>query len=178
MEVFDCRKEVGALAASDHKQRPLALIEYQIIHRIDVGETGVEVAEFFTDPKWHTAGRMPYHFVVLRDGRIDYCVALDKIGDAAIGTNRAGIQIAVVGDFRKHPVRPRQSEALVELCTALSEFTGKSMIEGHTDQTGRSGDINKVCPGKHLNVAGLRLEVRDRIDAKRRKQLREQGITI
>lgn len=167
--------------------RDPAIVRVQVIHRLDIGkllpERGAEAAPdevaawFGAHPEAHTACMMPYHFLVRRDGRVQQCLPVSIIGNAARKLNRNGVQIAVDGDFRYKPPSPAQALALTELCTILYQL-GMTTITGHTEQVGCSLDAKKECPGAHLVIDGLRLNVRDAIAKATRQAALKAGLTL
>jgi hypothetical protein len=166
--------EINEWRAIDKRDPRIA--ELILVHRIDIGSTPEQVAEFFAYKDKSTGGRMPYHFFVSKDGVVSQCVPLSIIAPGAKAANRAGIQVALDGDFRLHPPAPAQLDSLHELVVALLKWKPSLKVEGHMDGAGRSEDPNKVCPGKLLVTQGLRTAALEAIELEQKLKLREMGM--
>jgi hypothetical protein len=138
------------------KGRRLDAIELVVVHRSGVGSTAEELAKWFSDNPQYTGGKPPYHVFIRADGTKELLVRLGKIAPGAIIANKTGVQVALEGDFRKHSATPEQATALKEVCLDLCGFIGSVNIEGHDEIDGARADPNKACPGKCLNMDGLR----------------------
>lgn len=112
------------------------------------------IAAFFQHYK--PIGKMPYTFIVKKDGEVEQALPLTYVSPGAVNLNTNFIQVAAVGDFRKTPLTVKQSSALVTLCRALCTITDTFDVRGHMETDGASGDPKKDCPGEHLRMAGLR----------------------
>ncbi len=77
--------------------------------------------------------------------------------------NYFGIAIVIVGNLENHPPNPQQYEALINLLIQLIQKYKivPERIMGHREIQ------NTKCPGKYLNMAKLRLEVRNRLESKK-----------
>jgi N-acetyl-anhydromuramyl-L-alanine amidase AmpD len=159
--VVEVENKIGELGHADPFRLPERITQL-VIHRCGVGKDAAEIAEFYQDNPEYTGGKMPYHLVVHPNGRIEQCVELGTVAPGALRLNRSGIQIACIGDFREEPPAVKQSMALIEICTMLSEWVNKVAIVGHTDEAGASIDPDKVCPGKHLPTKNLQSLVESR----------------
>ena len=167
-----------------YRARVPEAIDRIVVHRIDVGDSAYDVAEFFrrADNLHYTSGKYPYHLTFHKDGRVLQVVELGFQAPAARVLNKPGIQIALIGDFRKEPPTVKQGLALVELCVALCEWMQCINIMAHDEESDASADPDKECPGKHLPIKNLReiVEMRynmvDGIDAE--KHLLSMGVTI
>ncbi|MCB1323697.1 MAG: N-acetylmuramoyl-L-alanine amidase [Spirochaetales bacterium] len=73
--------------------------------------------------------------------------------------NTFGIAIVLVGNFEEHDVPPVQKEALVKLIAVLADRYNIPVerIIGHREMQ------NTRCPGRHLNMAEIRLLVYDQL---------------
>jgi N-acetyl-anhydromuramyl-L-alanine amidase AmpD len=76
--------------------------------------------------------------------------------------NTFGIAIVLVGNLENHPALPQQYESLINLVTNLSKKYNipPERIFGHREIQ------NTNCPGKFLNMAKLRLEIKKRLNTK------------
>ena len=107
-----------------------------------------------------------YHFVINNGS---YNTSVGQIEESDLWKNRSpqystkitylnyfGIAIVLVGNFEEHPVPPLQREALLNLLVRLSDRYGipPERIVGHREVW------PTACPGKYLNMAEIRDEVR------------------
>jgi len=76
--------------------------------------------------------------------------------------NTFGIAIVLVGNLENHPPLPQQYESLINLVTNLSKKYNipPERIFGHREIQ------NTNCPGKFLNMAKFRLEIKKRLNTK------------
>jgi hypothetical protein len=160
----------------DKDKRDPRIVELIVLHRIENSENILDLAKLFSDPAIGTGGRFPYHFIIDSRGVVHQCVPLGIASPGAGTANRAGIQVALYGDFRKRPPTPAQLAACVELCAAFVQWKPSLKIEGHTDKAGRSSDPKKVCPGKYLEPASVKLSVADRVERLAKLGLTEKGL--
>jgi N-acetyl-anhydromuramyl-L-alanine amidase AmpD len=149
--------------------------EFVVLHRIQDGSPEF-LAEFFSDPQWKTGRRMPYHFVISSSGVVSQCVSLSIKAPGAIKLNPAGIQVALEGDFRKKAPSVAQALAVADLVTELLSWKPTLRVVGHTDSAGASNDANKICPGKHLVPANVKLAATALLDKQRAARLLKLGI--
>ncbi|GIX41651.1 MAG: hypothetical protein KatS3mg129_1384 [Leptospiraceae bacterium] len=77
--------------------------------------------------------------------------------------NTFGIAIVIVGNLQKHPPLPQQYESLIHLITNLAKEYNipPERIFGHREIQ------NTECPGKYLNMAKVRLDVKRRLNTKK-----------
>ena len=178
MILNDIRNQISSFTV-DPKPRALGIIELVLIHRIDgCGETGLEIAEYFRNVKLGTNGKMPYAFIIRRDGQVDYCVDMAFIAPAALAASKHSIQVAFIGNFTKEPPSLAQHNAGLELCTALCQWLGKVCIEGHTERPGRSKAAHKNCPGKFFNIHDFKAHVKECVRLCSRENLTRLGVTV
>jgi len=156
-DMVDLRDEIESFSDMPHlwkEHRAFREILYFVLHH-----TG---DERYTDPlaiaKWHVLQKpgakdptIPYHFMIRGDGRLFFTARLIwKIyGSGLDRTNREGVQIALIGDFRSRDPDPRQIDTLRRLTYALGEFFGGdwgkyrgSMIVPH------NLIVDTACPGR------------------------------
>ena len=187
LRIESCIMDCGS--AEGGPRRPLYQIDSIILHRIggtaarpatcapdypghnpphSIGETAVEIAAWFrTHPEAAGTARMPYTFVVRRDGVVEQALWLTVSAPHARRWNTRAIGIAIVGDFR-HEVPPSlQVDAVTGLCARLNDTLRRPLaIYGHSmwipDVAGATKDISKQCPGPLFAAAykEVRLEVR------------------
>jgi len=151
-----------------------------VLHRIKgCGNNAEEIARWFYDNplEGKTGKRMPYHFVVLSDGVVEQAVKLKFEAPGALKLNKNGIQLAVLGDFRRETPTPEQLKAVQELCLFLVAWN-KCSITGHTDSPGASSNPNKICPGKHLSASWITLRVKEALEEKAKAELLKQNILL
>lgn len=167
--------------------RPLEDITSIIIHRVgpeipegsdNLMRSASDIAKWYHDNPSYTGGRMPYHFVITPAGEIQQGAPLYIKAPGAKAYNAAGIQIACIGDFRKRAAPARQAVALTEMCSELIVAFGGLEIVGHTENLAVNSSANKakICPGKHLNLDGLRSIVKENLVTERRAHLEHRGI--
>jgi len=143
------------------KKRRADAVRMVVVHRTDVGADAEETAKWFAANPRYTRGKMPYHAVVHRDGRVEQAVALARIAPGAGVVNKVAVQVAVKGDPRKEPLSPKQAASLVKVCKDLCSWIGVVDVRGHDEIKGGRADPDKSCPGEHLNMDGLREAVRE-----------------
>lgn len=141
-------------------------LKHILIHRNTVARTGVELAEWFNKPGPYKS-KCPYHFLVRRDGQVDWCVDLDKATPGAKNANSSSIQIAVDWDMHLSIAPDAVYNALVGITCFVKLLCPEADIQGHMEQDplGRSNDPKKDCPGKHLDMVKLRKEVKEYLNA-------------
>lgn len=89
-----------------------------------------------------------YHFVIRKDGAIEFGRPMDTIGAHAYGFNSHSIGIHVCGNFEVAEPTPEQIESCAILVAWLSEEYGvkvnRSNVVGHRDL------MATACPGESL----------------------------
>lgn len=148
--------------------------EFVVLHRSDSGSTPEEVAEFFSDPQYKTGSRMPYHFLIDSQGVVFQCVPLSIVAPGAVKLNPAGIQVALDGDFRKKPPSVKQGLSLVNLVAELFRWKPSLKVVGHTENEGATLTPGKVCPGKHLVPANVKLAATEQLAKETRARLTDE----
>ena len=138
------------------------------IHRDSVGPDVQSLAKFFADNPKYTGGRFPYTFVIYPGGQVSQCVSLKYRTADALAASRTGVSVCLLGDFRRSPPTRAQQIAAADLCTALlrrypTTMLDASHVRGHTEESGRSKDPLKQCPGRYLNMSLLREDIADRL---------------
>lgn len=127
-----------------------------IIHRIDVGESGRDIARAFTsnpDIGKYTNGQIPYTLIVKRNGGIEQLLPISEVGPHAMRWNVPAIGIGVIGDFRKHRPEVEQWVGCVKLCTYISQWlTDPKRIFGHDELKNATNSKGKVCPGPYWDM--------------------------
>ncbi len=156
-------------------KRDTGVCEFIVLHRIEDDSPEV-LAKFFSDPQWNTGRRFPYHFVISSSGVVAQCVPLSVKAPGAKKLNPAGIQVALGGDFRKKPPTVAQALAVADLVTELLSWKPTLRVVGHTDSAGASNDPKKICPGKHLVAANVKLAAGVNLDKQRARRLEQLGI--
>lgn len=152
-------KDLTELTAHQkHRSRHLGRVLCQIWHRSHLGPefydgTPESYIDFWSNKKYGTGGRTPYHYLIKRNGLIWHLVPHNKIGPAASPKNTVSINVAIERDMRRFPpTRPQWDAA-----KALAQFLH---IKGAQDVQGHSAIAPKrdgsECPGKKLNIAALR----------------------
>jgi hypothetical protein len=141
------------------RRRRVDSIKQVVVHRNTVGKNALEIAEWYAKNPKYTGGKMPYHVVIQRDGTVEQAVGFGRVAPGAAGMNQTGIQITLVGDFRRHLPTPEQAFALYQCCKDSARFIGTVNIIGHTEKRPSAVDPDKECPGRLLNMDGLRKHV-------------------
>lgn len=138
---------------------------------------GVQVAELLrTLPE---VGRcMSYHFVIRRDGQIDQCLPLNRIGWHAMGHSKRMIGVALLGDFRQHKPTQEQMDSVVWMVQRFGQLLGRYDVVGHDELADGSKDPNKECPGKHLDVRQVIRQAKILNKAAGFTKLREAGLVF
>jgi hypothetical protein len=134
----------------------------EVIHRIKVPgphQDASAIARF--DRNYPSLGRMAYHLVIHPNGLVEQALPFDRISPHCRGYNGSHIAIGCVGDFRTYPMAAPQWLRLREILIWCSLFRGGVVdFFGHTEKKGTSDDPNKECPGRLVNLEGLRESVR------------------
>ena len=149
-------RTVQCMADDPWTSRDYEDIKYLVIHRLDkAGESAEEIAfnfrTFYRLGKY-TGFKMPYHFIIGRDGTTEQAVEIQYQAPAQGSFNFRSIGIACIGDFRNHPPTDAQSAHLQELCSLLSQAFPDAEIVRHDELHGASSDRSKICPGKYLHL--------------------------
>jgi hypothetical protein len=153
-----------------------------LYHRIGVGETAIEIAEWYKEHEDETdIHYMPYTLVVMRQGAIEQALPLSAVSPHAASWNLTSLGVGVVGDFRERMPTPFQMEALLWLNLWLCQlFTWKLPAAGHMDvhTEGRpaSGDPDKKCPGPFFSVADLNEDTLNKMHQQADLVLRNAGL--
>lgn len=171
-------KEFRNLVKPTHKRRTLESVLGQVIHYNDLMAKynwSFERCIEFYDKLEATGNKWPYHIWIFKNGDAIQLLPLTVVGPAAENFNAHYTQIVLEGDFNKHPPTPDQAVTLVALCTALA-MGGQTEIIGHTEKPGGSSDPRKVCPGKHLNLDGLRTEVNQKLTSLQKEHILKSGV--
>lgn len=152
-------------------------LKWIVIHRCDLSTkteanpepienaflTASRMSEAFKNPGMGTGGLMPYHGLVLADGRIEQAVPLSRRGSHAKGVNWCSLSWAVIG-HKEHATK-LQFDAVVRVATFLVMYArgNVGMLRGHDEIPGGSADPNKVCPGPVIDMQHLREAVSMRL---------------
>lgn len=154
--------------------RPLKIIQQIVVHKTSLSQKGEDnpcpihdsvldvyaLCETFRDNKLLGTGCwMPYSVLIRRDGTAEQCAPLKIRTAHARSWNVSSIGIALVGDFDQQPPFSAQWRSLVCVISSLAMLNGGLDIVGHTDLYAASGDPNKHCPGKYLNLRQVEIEV-------------------
>jgi N-acetyl-anhydromuramyl-L-alanine amidase AmpD len=153
-----------SLSPTSNKHKDLSQkVDTLIVHRVLLGTTARDIVQAFTggvpEAAEATDHKMPYHFVVERDGSVHQCLSLNKRGVHARRWNRRSIAVACLGDFRREIPRVAQWQSAVLLGGLLSGIQ-KWEILGHDEAPKSSSDPNKECPGDLWNMSRYRACVR------------------
>lgn len=169
------------------RSRALKDITCVVVHRIEreLGLDAESIAKSFRNQEKYaagsyTGGQMPYTLVICEDGDVQQALALSDVGPHAKKWNTPGIGIAVIGDFRYDPPKAAQWVHLVELSVELLRWlgVGSAALYGHDELEGGSGDPNKKCPGKNLDMHMLRTEVQKLMAISGADGLRAMGVVL
>jgi N-acetylmuramoyl-L-alanine amidase len=108
--------------------------------------------------KWAGVG---YNLLQTPDGRWHEGRGLDAVGSHAVSYNQSTVGLCLIGNFEDHPVPPARYDSLVEMCAflLLRYDLAPVDIRGHKELPG----ARTLCPGKHLDLSGLRRDVAARL---------------
>jgi hypothetical protein len=146
--------------------RSFSSLERIIIHRSgpwpkEYGEhkDAQDVANTFANNNLGTGYKMPYSYVLNPDNlSVFRAVPLEKVTPHAGRYNITSVGIAILKDLRNEHIDDEAFVLLAELCNHIRMFTNKDLeIVGHTDLPGASKDLDKVCPGKNLDIHELKI---------------------
>ncbi|MCD5325526.1 MULTISPECIES: peptidoglycan recognition protein family protein [Pontibacillus] len=131
--------------ARDGEYKRVALenkTEIAIHHSLtDEGDSEAFARYHVNTNQWPGIG---YHFVILKDGTIEWNHDLDRISYHVGSANKRAVGICVVGDFRYYEPTPEQKKALKSLHEALKqEMTSYERTLGHNEFPGYEW---KACP--------------------------------
>ena len=168
--VADLTRQCQIANGSVHALRDWGLINRLVVHRNSLAAhtkpitedqlDAMSLAAAFSDPVLGTGGKMPYHFVVCTDGRVEQLLPLGRLAQHAVGSNVTGIGICVVG--QKRPASGEQTIGLVELCARLRGLNGGLGVFGHSNPDGgvfwltdASRHKSKRCPEPVVDMETL-----------------------
>jgi len=123
-------------------------IKYIVIHAtatppdLDIGVN--EIRRWHKERGWSDIG---YHYVIRRDGTLEYGRPIDKAGAHVRGYNKHSIGIALVGGVDRHGnpdnnYTNKQFQMMFELLGMLKSDFPQAEILGHRDFP----SVNKACP--------------------------------
>jgi hypothetical protein len=152
------REGMATLCA--HPEAPARSWQHIVVHHS--ATTGGSAAAF---ERYHVHTRhwdsLGYHFVIgngtqTGDGEIEVGGRWrqQQVGSHALGYNAGGIGICLVGDFSTQQPSRQQMQSLRALVRYLSDTydIAPENVLGHRECEG----AQTACPGKHLDVPGLR----------------------
>lgn len=113
-----------------------------------------DIRRWHTDPKPRGRGwaTIAYHRVIKRDGRVEYSLDLEKVGNGVSGNNSNAIHICLVGGINNDNIEkaennytPEQWKALKEkVLPPLFKLFPNAKIMGHRNFPGKKNA--KACP--------------------------------
>lgn len=167
----------------DGRHRAAGLAERMrlAIHRTEAGTDAASIARTYREhpqARAVTAGQMPYTFVVTRGARVEQALPLHEHGPHARAWSDSSIGIGCIGDFRTEAIGMDQFNALVRLCAHLCRWLGAVEVFGHDEMPGASRDAGKECPGRYINMASLREQIRGEMRHKAERNLRDMGVVV
>lgn len=184
MKINDCTEVTTLRPWRDVDRRLLEDVHLLLLHRIHLRSLGIsdqelsmsDLGEFFYDRKNGTGGRFPYHFVIFPDGEVCQGAPLEMAAPGAVNGNSTGVQVAVVGDFRKDPPTKEQVQSTSKLCGLLLEtLPNKLLIDGHTAKPGRTNHKGHLCPGQYLVPALIKMAAKNVAENIRLNRFRKLG---
>lgn len=150
---------------TSERRRDAAEIRHLVVHRAGGPDWPRLALPLVTAlrPYW-PAQRVAYWALVESSGRVVVTQDLEVIGPHAGRFNRAGLGIAVIGDFTREAPTEAQWQALLQLlqwCCERLEL-GAAAVVGHSE-LGRDAtkDPHKHCPGHLLDLDQLRADLED-----------------
>jgi hypothetical protein len=168
------------LCLHDHPQilRPVSVVSSKgmvVVHRISLARKttanpepivdaeldGPELARRFRNKGLGTGGRTPYTALARQDLALEQLLPLVVKGTHAIDHNWCSWSLAVAGNSDEEPIPEELYEVMLEALAVLAVVPRK--VSGHTELPGSSGDPNKRCPGRYVNMDHVRAEVEKRL---------------
>ena len=142
------RREDEALASGQGAGVGGRLITKIILHCSATMEGNDYTAEDIR--RWHVDGNgwsdIGYHYVIRRDGTIEFGRPIDKVGSHTLGQNQNSIGICYVGGVDRN-LRPKDTRteaqkcAICDLLRVLLRMFPEATIHGHNEF-----DKGKSCP--------------------------------
>lgn len=156
----------AACQRSWHNERHVeGLVDTVLVHRIAVSEDAAGVAKWFeTNPEGIEVssgsktgkGKMPYHFVIKRDGTIEQALRLNVRGPHAQSWNGRSVAVVLIGDFTKETPPTEQLEALEWLSRYLAlALSPELRVYRHDELAGAAGP-GHICPGPKLDLSRVK----------------------
>ena len=115
---------------------------------MDIGRE--EITKWHTDPKseggrgWSDIG---YHYVIRKNGEIEICRSIEKMGAHCFGQNKGSIGVCWVGGYGGVDDRtPDQITSLIKLVDSIHTLFGKMSVHGHNEFS------TKTCPNFDVSL--------------------------
>lgn len=154
MKILDVTKFLPKHPSKRYKTRNVHEIDRIVIHH-SATQTGTPKAFANYHVKNRNWPGIGYTYVIMPDGLIFQTNADRTISYHASGANRSSIGICLVGNFDQQSLELSQKRALIGLCHLLiKRYPRITRIVGH-----REVPATKSCPGKKINLPGLRREI-------------------
>ena len=144
LDIKDKRNSLKKHPTKKYSTRPLSAIENIVVHHSLTTQGSAEAfARYHVETNgWPGIG---YHFVIEKDGDIDWCNDLETKSYHVGNSNRIAVGVCLVGDFRKELPTTNQMDSLYKLLDALMLDLDVSVseVKGHSEMTTYSW---KPCP--------------------------------
>jgi len=152
MKILDRRQDIRKHKTKEATYRNLSDIRgIAVHHSLTTSGSADAFANFHVGTNnW---SRMGYHYVINRDGLIEWCADLNVVTPHVGSHNKYYVGIGLVGDFRTQTPTAEQLKSLYELLEKLRSELKLSItdIVGHQEL---SGYTQKQCPA--FDMAELR----------------------
>jgi hypothetical protein len=127
--------------------------------------TGEELEIRFRNKALGTGGRVGYSILIRTDATVEQMLPLLVRGAHAKNHNWCSWSVAVVGNYDEREMPDRIWKVAVDVLSVLAAGTYTRQVMGHTELPHSSGDPNKRCPGRFVNMDAIRAEVAKRLPA-------------
>lgn len=155
LNIKDKRNTLKKHATKTYSTRSLSAVKYIVVHHsLTTSGTAEAFANYHVDTNdWPGIG---YHFVIEKDGDIDWCHDLEVKSYHVGNSNGKAVGVCLVGDFRKELPTPLQMNSLYKLLDALMIDLNVpvSNVTGHSEMPGYDW---KPCPVISMNELRSRL---------------------
>lgn len=176
MDILNSIEACAAVNPNNRIVNPYTHLRLAVVHRTDLHTKapgnpspipddrlcGMNLSAVFRDPLLGTAGRIPYHGLILANGMVEQTLGLLTRGAHARGHNYDSVGWALVGNTDKQECSKEQWDALVFVFSVLAVIHGGLQIIGHTQIPGAAADPKKRCPGRYLDLDALQHAVESR----------------
>jgi N-acetyl-anhydromuramyl-L-alanine amidase AmpD len=144
LDIKDKRDSLKKHSTKKYTTRPLSAVKNIIVHHSLTKQGSAEAfARYHVETQgWPGIG---YHFVIEKDGDIDWCHDLEVKSYHVGNSNKKSLGVCLVGDFRSELPTKEQMDSLYKLLDALMLDLDVDVAEvkGHSEMPGYDW---KPCP--------------------------------